>query len=419
MASVTKLRATFVILNKAVYAGGSGVAVWRDTSNARLYVATAYHVVEGANSGSGELVLIDSAMRKYTTVTPVILDRTYDFALLEVTGVPSSIPVVTVQSTYAEPIGKGADVYMIGYPLLYDTLSVSGGSVRSEAWTANGVMNQILVSAPCFGGNSGGGVFLKSNHRLIGLVSWGIVDQETFSGLIPYRVVYEAILYFMYRPALSFSVPSLVSYESYFFGAQGYLIDPFLMDDLAPQDPRLVSHGAAGTIVVSVAENSPASAAGFATAPNYSNFQIVWGVSRTNSDSYTWITEERSLDSILFSLAQTSAHSRRSILNRRSQGQAAYAGLDIVLPAQLDVKMLVSSVIDGVHDQTFTDRTVTLVKRHVYYAANGSEDPSTFGNEYLTKRRVAVWGGGDGQRLAKMRTVCETMKAITEASAPA
>lgn len=388
--SVTRsFQATFQIVNLTAGAGGTGVAVWRDTANNYLYIATAYHVVEGMAEG----MFVDYTGRKYTTYNYIVLDKTYDFALVEVRGVPTSIPTVILATRSSAAFTYGADLYVIGWPLLMDTNSVSSGALRSPRWNANGTMNQLLISAPVFGGNSGGGVFLKSTHELIGVVSWGLVNDETINGIVPFTAIAEALYYFMYRPSLA--TPALTCGESYMFGVQGFLIDPFTMQYwLQPTHPSLTECANVGMIVTSVLPTSPASAAGFMSLTNTGGgkytFDIVWGVRRAGSSgAFTFINEENALDSILYSYCVTANHGRRRMLVRRSRGEAANAALDIVLPTSLQIECLTSRVVNDVPDNNFVVKPVTLVKRAAYYAAAGSggEDPSTFGNEFLFGKR--------------------------------
>jgi S1-C subfamily serine protease len=379
--SITRsYQATFQIVNLAVGAGGTGVAIWRDARNNYLYLATAYHVVEDM---SNDGIFIDYLGRKYTNFAYIVLDKTYDYALVEVRDVPTSIPVVTIATRTTTPISHGMDVYVIGWPLLMDSNSVSSGSLRSPRWTANGTMNQLLISAPVFGGNSGGGVFLRNSNELIGVVSWGMSGDETMNGIVPYTVILESLFYFMYRPSLA--TPSRVHGESYLFGVEGLLIDPFTMQYwLQPNLPSLSAFGNVGTIVLSVLPGSPAAVAGFnnlvLNGSGYT-FDIIWAFRRPGGE-YTYITEENALDNILYSFYVTSNHSRRRIIPRRSQNERAYTGLDVVLPTTFQIECLTSRVVNTIPDNNFVVKTVTLVKRDAYYQTVGS-DPSSFGNEYL------------------------------------
>lgn len=386
--SVTRsFQATFQIVNLTAGAGGTGVAIWRDTANNYLYVATAYHVVEDMTEG----MFVDYTGRKYTTYNYIVLDKTYDFALVELRGVPTSIPSVILATRISAAFTYGADLYVIGWPLLMDSNSVSSGALRSPRWNANGTMNQLLISAPVFGGNSGGGVFLKSTHELIGVVSWGLVNDETINGIVPFTAIAEALYYFMYRPSLA--TPALTCGESYLCGVQGFLIDPFTMQYwLQPTHPSLTGFANVGMIVTSVLPTSPAASAGFvslARSDGKYTFDIVWGVRRAGGGgAFTFINEENALDSILYSYYVTANHGRRRLLPRRSRGEAANAALDIVLPTSLQIECLTSRVVNDVPDNNFVVKPVTLVKRAAYYAAvGGGEDPSTFGNEFLFGKR--------------------------------
>ncbi len=385
MSVTNSYRATFQIVNLSVGAGGTGVAVWRDLRNNYLYIATAYHVVEGMESDG---IFIDYLGRKYTNFIYIVLDKTYDFALVELRGVPTQIPTVGIATRTSTSINYGSDVYVIGWPLLMDSNSVSSGSLRSPRWNANGCMNQLLISAPVFGGNSGGGVFLRSTNELIGVVSWGLTNDETLNGIVPHTVILEALFYFMYRPTLS--TPVKVSGESYLFGVEGLLIDPFTMQYwLQPSFPALSAFGNVGMILLSVLPSSPASAAGFAnlvTTGGEYTFDIVWAVRRPGG-AYTYITEETSLDDILYSYYVTQNHMRRRIIPRRSQNEPANRPLNIVLPTTLQIECLTSRVVNDIPDNNFIVKSVTLVKRDVYYDSVTGDDPSSFGNEFLFGKR--------------------------------
>lgn len=381
-------QATFQIVNLGVGAGGTGIAIWRDLRNNYLYIATAYHVVQGMLTDG---IFIDYLGKKYTNFAYIVLDKTYDFAIVELRGVPTSIPVVQIATRGSQAVTYGADVYVIGWPLLMDSNSVSSGSLRSPNWNANGTMNQLLISAPVFGGNSGGGVFLRASHELIGVVSWGLTNDETMNGIVPYTVILEALFYFMYRPSLA--TPAKVCGESYMFGVEGLLIDPFIMQYwLQPSLPEISAFGNVGMIVLSVLPSSPAASAGFASLINNSGaytFDIIWAIRRPGG-AFTYITEESSLDNILYSYYVTQNHTRRRIIPRRSQNEASFRALDIVLPANLQIECLTSRVVNDVHNNNFVVKPVTLVKRDAYYTSVSGVDPSSFGNEFLFGKRSDI-----------------------------
>ena len=397
-------RACVSIINSTVGCGGSGVVVWRDTLTNKAYVATAFHVVEGLTSGA----IIDASYKKYTSITPVIMDKTYDFALLEVTGLPKEIPSAKLVPP-SRLITAGADVYVIGWPELFDHNSISVGCVRSKYWNLSGAMNQIVISAPIFGGNSGGGVFLKATNELLGVVSWGFSNDETFNGIIPCNVIYEALLYFMYRPTLV--TPSPVYCEGYYFGARTYACDPFTLESMAITHPVISTYGAVGMIVCDVTAGSPAAGAGLTpitVGQSGYTFDVVWAVSRVDKNQWTYITEEAAFDSILWKYAYTVTHGRRTLLTTRAKaGDTKTAPLDIILPSTLELDILVSRVTNSVHDNNYVVRRVVLVKRADFYASRGG-DSSTFSNEFMYGSRREL-GKAIASRTAPVKDACEKL----------
>ncbi len=393
------------LVNNTVGCGGSGVVVWRDATTNKSYVATAFHVVEGMIDGS----VIDFNYKRYKQITPVILDKTYDFALLEVQGLPKEVPVAKIVPP-SRLITAGADVYVIGWPELFDHNSISVGCIRSKFWNLTGAMNQILISAPVFGGNSGGGVFLKATNELLGLVSWGLGSDETYNGIIPYNVIYEGLLYFMYRPTLS--VPSRVYCEGYYFGARTYACDPFTLESMiTTSHPVISTYAAAGMIVCDVTAGSPAAAADFKPITVGSGgytFDVVWAVSRADKNQWTYITEEAAFDTILWKYAYTLTHGRRTLMTTRAKaGDAKTVGLDIVLPATLEIDVLVSRVVNSVHNNNFVTRRVVLVKRDDFYAAHG-DDASTFSNEFMYGSRRDL-GKAIAAKKMTIKDACATL----------
>jgi hypothetical protein len=155
---------------------------------------------------------------------------------------------------------------------------------------------------------------------------------------------------------------------------------------LNPTNSIVSIFGNTGMIVLSVLPNSPAFFSGFSSiiyANQKFTFDILWGLKKPGSNTWTLINEENSLDTILYSFYATSNHSRRTILSQRSSGGSSY---DIILPENLIVECLISRVINNVPNNVFVTRTVTLVKRDAYYD-NYGVDPSTFSNEFLFGKR--------------------------------
>lgn len=386
-------RASFQIIHPNI-GGGSGVAIWRDGSNRYIYIATAYHVVEQVENHA--LVCIDYKGFRHNDYRFIVLDKTYDFALIELRGVPSYVPHATLLTPYADKVLlPGDNIYVVGWPLAIDANSVSNGALRSCRWTLNGTMNQVLVSAPVFGGNSGGGVFLARTHQLLGVVSWGVTNGETMNGVVPYTVIYEALMYFMYKPTVvnNFDTPFPTCGESYLFGVDGIKINSSAFQfGFQPQHPELGRLGSAGIFVLSVLPDSPASDAGLASLVvdqerDLAVYDVVWGVRRPGKKEFIMLTEENSLDMILYNFyTNIYRRQRRYLSSRALNTNRRYTAYGRDLPDTLDIEVLTSHVIDDMFDQTYQIRPVRLVKRHVYYSTHEQgKDPSVFQNEFLCK----------------------------------
>lgn len=372
MSFSSNFNAAIDILNTSNGARGAGIAVCRDTQN-NLLVATAAHVVNNASIAA--VRLIDFMGRAYDDVRVLIYDHSYDYALLLVKGVPTNVPAALVRKTTA-PINNGDDAYIIGYPLGMDTHSVSAGVIRSKSWSINGVAGHILTSIPALPGNSGGGAFLKSTHELIGVCSFGVnqSDGVLMNGFIPFSVIYESILYYMYRPTLALAGPPVPTHrEAYYVGMLGYLNDPQIFYALSPSHAKLRNLGRGGFIVMNVAPGSPASAAGFTNAimADAVTFQVVWAV--LVFGRWTLVNEESPLNVLLDTLTRTYAMTTRPF--PRTKARAA-SSMDIVFRDTMSISLLVSRVVNGMHNNVYETVVVTMVKRSVYLQRRGNIDIS-------------------------------------------
>lgn len=332
---------TFVvgIVNNATSSGGSGVIVLRRRNRRRndIWIATASHVIDGANSS--QLFLFDYKNKKYTNPTILIRDSTYDYGLIKISNAPSYLRPCQLNTNYR----KGASVFVCGWPLLFDSNSITQGVIRSDKWNSNGVMNQLLISAPIFGGNSGGGAFL--NNRLVGIASWGLSGQETFNGFIPSYVIQKSLEYVIRTPQIFDSGELNFYFNNYYFGVRGYLLDPFNMDILNPTFDTVKDYASAGFIVLNVAPDSPASS--IVSAPSFGVYDIIWAVSVDGNNWYI-IQEEQSLDLFINNLKTP------------------------------NIKIMKSKT-NNINSVNIVD--VELIRKQDY----NLEDPSTFNAEYVAK----------------------------------
>jgi S1-C subfamily serine protease len=402
----TALDASFSIslLNWCCYpesVGGAGVGIWRDEVNNLLYIATAAHVLEPWwDDGCYELVLVDSKNRRYSEceydIWVVIFDRTYDVAVLVIYDGPTDVPVIQLNPTLSN-VKKGDRTFTIGWPELLDSLSVSDGVVRSDKWNINGMMNQTLVSDPAYGGNSGGAV-LSSEGRCVGLVSYAIVDGETdysadtMIGIIPTNVLYQALLFIIYRPHLTWCDNALTYTEDYWAGILGMRVDPFLKSylngdmDWCGIPDSIRNAGSCGLIPLDVACGSPADCAGLFGITNYptidgdESMPIIWAMRRYCGDEWIPLTEENSWDSILRTFYADQIPKGRKILNTLAPWGNP---LDIDIDYCLTIELLVTWWTDGYFD--YNDVVYIHLRRRGWRADDVNYDYGNVGQDtYLS-----------------------------------
>ena len=138
--------------------------------NEKGYIATCYHVVEGAHKF--RVRGIGGDFNKSYVAELVSVDRPNDLAVLKISSAPSSafagIPYA-VQSRLAD---VGEDVFVLGYPLrpiMGDEIKLTNGLISSRSgYQGDEVTYQI--SAAVQSGNSGGPLFDKSGN-VIGVVN--------------------------------------------------------------------------------------------------------------------------------------------------------------------------------------------------------------------------------------------------------
>ena len=148
-------------------------------------IATNFHVVERTVRGTARLVGTD---RKYAIVGYTAVDAERDLAILKVRafGVP---PLILGDS---EKVNQGNPVYPVGNPRGLVNV-VSDGKISSIQWVDSHRKTRkyrdvkkddtpyklFTMTAPIFGGNSGGPV-LNANGHVIGIATGGLGSWEKF-----------------------------------------------------------------------------------------------------------------------------------------------------------------------------------------------------------------------------------------------
>jgi S1-C subfamily serine protease len=75
---------------------------------------------------------------------------------------------------------SGDRCYVFGDPMGIDAISITDGVIRDNVYIYNTIVESMCISAPIYGGNSGGPI-TDVNGKLVGLVSYGYNNTDTLS----------------------------------------------------------------------------------------------------------------------------------------------------------------------------------------------------------------------------------------------
>ena len=161
---------------------GTGFAL-----SSRGYIATNYHVVEGAISievkGIG-----GSFTRKYTAEV-VAFDKLNDLAIIKIKDT-SFTSLDAVPYIFRNSIAEtGENVFTLGYPLteiMGEEIKLTNGIINSNTGFQDDI-SCFQISVPIQPGNSGGPLFDKSGY-LIGVTSSGINHKLNLTENVNYAV---------------------------------------------------------------------------------------------------------------------------------------------------------------------------------------------------------------------------------------
>ena len=161
---------------------GSGVVIHSEPD--KTYLLTAAHVV-GDDSTVTATFYYCHEDTKTLSASVVITDTVKDLALLK------------IDKPYPYVAKLGSRNYT---PYIFTPVWVVGCSLGLDPRPSEGIITVISdnaweMSAPIVPGNSGGGVFLKDTHELIGIAVWvrGYRKQliTTMAGIVPLQDIYK------------------------------------------------------------------------------------------------------------------------------------------------------------------------------------------------------------------------------------
>jgi len=155
---------------------GTGTGFVVQTDGGTRYVATNAHVVRGSSNCDAVTVVDHSGNRHKAQVAAISLAQGFqnDLAILKLDNIGNNkLPALELlNSDQYKADHDGEKVNTIGYPVpglasSYDKASVSGeGSIAQFEQNKNYFITNGMGTNP---GNSGGPVFLVSNHKVLGI----------------------------------------------------------------------------------------------------------------------------------------------------------------------------------------------------------------------------------------------------------
>jgi len=144
------------------------------------YLATCYHVVEGASAI--QIKGVNGNFDKKYNAKVVSYDRNNDLAILKIDDTNFTTLGHIPYSISAKTTDVGENCYVLGYPLradMGDEIKLTNGLISSKSGF-QGDITSYQISAPSQPGNSGGPLFDK-NGNLIGIVNAKLTIAESAS----------------------------------------------------------------------------------------------------------------------------------------------------------------------------------------------------------------------------------------------
>ena len=183
------------------------------------YIVTAAHVIINPSNNQVSTIIwihlthpnIISFQLNGTNAVVMGVDKIADIALIRVNSeIYSSLHLPVKNSRTQLLIGEYINV--IGFPQGSDPQSITRGIVRDNKFQNSSLPESVYTDASIYGGNSGGPVITDSNH-VIGILSWGITNQENLNG---------AVASYLFNPILTYIctnyVNSIISYPKGYLG---------------------------------------------------------------------------------------------------------------------------------------------------------------------------------------------------------
>jgi len=176
---------------------GSGVILSNELINSstnELFILTAGHVVGNEALVSVELFGSAESLPAFVVTT----DTGKDLALLQLVLTNNQQLKTNICPTRLAPRDYVpyifTPIWVVGCSLGYAPRPTEG-TITALSDLRDSVVNYWEMNAPIWPGNSGGGVFLKDTHELIGIAVWVKICHgqlaSTMGGIVPLQTIYE------------------------------------------------------------------------------------------------------------------------------------------------------------------------------------------------------------------------------------
>ena len=191
-----------------------------DPSNYGYIVTAAHVIINPSDKQVSNIIWIHLAYPDITSfqlnnINAVVMgvDKIADIALIRINLNASNYSSLhlPVKNSRTE-LSIGEYINVIGFPQGDDSQSITRGIVRDNKYQNSYLPESIYTDASIYGGNSGGPVITDSNH-VVGILSWGKVNEENLNG---------AVCSNLFNPILTFFCDNfdqnLISYPKGYLG---------------------------------------------------------------------------------------------------------------------------------------------------------------------------------------------------------
>ena len=219
--SIDKIVCISIRSNNGSYFVGSGFMITGPNPSTYGYILTAAHVIGDPNL-SGNPVCSDiwinttyptNTIYKINGTTNLVMgyDKIADVALIRIqnSGFDRRFDIKDSRTD----LKIGDVINTIGFPGGVDNQSISRGIVRDNKSQPEGyTMESVLTDISIFGGNSGGPL-ITDDGKVVGIVSYGYIDQEEING---------GVSSYLFKPIVNYFINnftgSVVSYPKGYLG---------------------------------------------------------------------------------------------------------------------------------------------------------------------------------------------------------